>query len=146
MSLVQKLKKANIRLYPQKLFYGPEWLVLGVNNICNLHCKMCDVGVSYNQSNFFENLMGSKPLNMPLELISQVIEQAARYFPNTKLGYAFTEPLIYPHLIESLQLAQQHQLYTSITTNALTLKRHAVALAEAGLNLMTLNNCFPSRS
>lgn len=134
MSLVQKLKKANIRLYPQKLFYGPEWLVLGVNNICNLHCKMCDVGVSYNESNFFENLMGSKPLNMPLELITEVIEQAALYFPNTKLGYAFTEPLIYPHLIESLALAEQHNLYTSITTNALTLKRHAVALCKAGLN------------
>lgn len=133
MGIIQKAKNANIRFYPKKLFFGPEWLVLGVNNICNLHCKMCDVGVNYNQSNFFENLMGSWPINMPMELITRVIEQAARFYPRTKLGYAFTEPLIYPHLIKSLTLAQHHELYTSITTNALTLKRHAKALAVAGL-------------
>lgn len=134
MGIARKLKSANVKYYPKKLFYGPEWLVLGVNNLCNLHCKMCDVGVSYNQSNFFENLMGSRPVNMPMELIEQVILQAAKFYPNTKLGYAFTEPLIYPHLIESLHLAQKHQLYTSITTNALTLKRHAADLAKSGLN------------
>lgn len=134
MGIVDKLKKANIRYFPQRMLFAPEWLVLGVNNICNLHCKMCDVGVDFNQSNFFENLMGSRPINMPLELIKTIIKQAAHYYPNTKLGYAFTEPLIYPHLVESLFYAKDHQLYTSITTNALTLKRHAKNLCDAGLN------------
>lgn len=128
-----KLKRANIRFYPHKLWYAPEWLVLGVNNICNLHCKMCDVGTGYTQSNFFANLMGSQPLNMPLELIRRIIEQASRYFPRVKLGYAFTEPLIYPHLEESIAYATHKGLYTSVTTNALNLKQKARPLAEAGL-------------
>ena len=131
--ITQKLKSINARMLPKKLFYSPEWLVLGVNNICNLHCKMCDVGIDYNKSNFFQNLMGARPINMPLELIQKIFDQAARYYPKVKLGYAFTEPLIYPHLIESLWYADQKELYTSITTNALNLKRYSDGLLSTRL-------------
>jgi radical SAM protein with 4Fe4S-binding SPASM domain len=132
--ITSKLKSINKRLYPQKLFYGPEWIVLGVNNICNLHCKMCDVGIEYTASNFYQNLMGTTPLNMPMELIKMLYDQTAEYFPKAKIGYAFTEPLIYPHLIDSLQYAKEKNLYTSITTNALTLKQKAKSICDAGLN------------
>lgn len=135
MNTLQSLaQKVNIRLYPGKLMYNPDWLVLGVNNICNLHCKMCDVGTQFTGSNFYANLMGARPVNMPLDLITKIIQQSARYFPHTKIGYAFTEPLIYPHLTESLSFANDHGIYTTITTNALTLKQKAGALADAGLN------------
>lgn len=132
--IVNNLKSINKRLYPQKLFYGPEWIVLGVNNICNLHCKMCDVGIEYTASNFYQNLMGTSPLNMPMELVQKIFDQTAKYYPNTKIGYAFTEPLIYPDLIESLNYAKTKELYTSITTNALTLKQKAKVICESGLN------------
>ncbi|MEM9024495.1 MAG: radical SAM protein, partial [Bacteroidota bacterium] len=132
--LRQKFKSANIRLRPQKLFYGPEWLVLGVNNLCNLHCKMCDVGTKTNETNFATNLVGTRPLNMPPELIRDVLDQAAEYYPQVKIGYAFTEPLIYKHLDESLAYAKEKNLYTAITTNALTLKQKADMLVENELN------------
>jgi radical SAM protein with 4Fe4S-binding SPASM domain len=132
--ITSKLKSINKRLYPQKLFYGPEWIVLGVNNICNLHCKMCDVGIEYTASNFYQNLMGTSPINMPIELIKILFDQTAKHFPKAKIGYAFTEPLIYPHLIDSLQYASAKKLYTSITTNALTLKQKAKEICESGLN------------
>lgn len=130
----EKIKSLNKRLYPQKLFYGPEWIVLGVNNICNLHCKMCDVGIEYTASNFYQNLMGASPINMPLELINNIFDQTAEFFPKAKIGYAFTEPLIFPHLIESLYYAKEKNLYTSITTNALTLKQKVQEICKAGLN------------
>jgi MoaA/NifB/PqqE/SkfB family radical SAM enzyme len=139
MQLAKKLKSVNALVYPQHLFYGPEWLVLGVNNICNLHCKMCDVGIGYNESNFSTNLIGSKPLHMPLELIKKVIDQAAEFYPNAKLGYAFTEPLVYTHLEESLFYAQQNRLYTAITTNALTLPQKAKMLCDAGLGEINIS-------
>lgn len=132
--IIDKLKSINKRFYPQNLFYGPEWIVLGVNNVCNLHCKMCDVGIEYTASNFYQNLMGTSPLNMPIELIKKIFDETSRFFPKTKIGYAFTEPLIYPHLIESLNCAKENKLYTSITTNALTLKQKAKDLCDAGLN------------
>jgi Fe-coproporphyrin III synthase len=128
------LRKANIHWRPQQLHFGPEWIVLGVNNLCNMSCKMCDVGVGYEGSNFYANLMGAKPLNMPLELATLIFEQAAKYFPKVKIGYAFTEPIIYPHLVASLAVADRLGLYTSMTTNALKLRNLAPQLAEAGLN------------
>ena len=134
MNIPKKIKSANIRLYPQKLWYDPEWIVLGVNNVCNLHCKMCDVGTQNLESNFAQNLVGTHPIHMPLELIKKVIDQQAQYFPNSKLAYAFTEPLVYRHLIESLEYANQKGLFTTMTTNALTLKHKAEKLVKAGLN------------
>ncbi len=139
MSLSNQLKALNAQYYPKHLFYGPSWIVLGVNNICNLHCKMCDVGVDFNKSNFFQNLMGSRPVNMPLELITDILEQTARYFPKANVGYAFTEPLIYPHLETSLHTAQQLGLFTSLTTNALNLKRFADRLVDGGLDEINIS-------
>ncbi len=116
------------------MHFGPQWIVLGVNNLCNMSCKMCDVGIGYESSNFYANLMGAKPLNMPLELAERIFQQTARHFPATKIGYAFTEPIIYPHLIPSLQIADRLGLYTSMTTNALKLRNMADELAQAGLD------------
>ena len=49
--IAEKLRTVNARLYPARVFQQPKWIVLGVNNICNLHCKMCDVGVQNLESN-----------------------------------------------------------------------------------------------
>ncbi len=95
---------------------------------------MCDVGIGYEGSNFYANLMGAKPINMPLELATQIFEQTAKHYPTAKIGYAFTEPIIYPHLVESLAIADRLGLYTSMTTNALKLRNLATDLAAAGLD------------
>ena len=135
----EKLRRINASHYPQRIFLPPKWLVLGVNNACNLHCKMCDVGVNNTQSNFFENLMGSKPLHMPLELFKLIVDQAVKYFPKVKLGYAFTEPLIYNELEASLRYVAQTGLFTALTTNGLGLKKWATVLDEAHLHELNLS-------
>lgn len=139
MSITHKIHRINEMVLPKHLFYGPEWLVLGVNNVCNLHCKMCDVGNGNTDTNFAQNLTGTKPLNMPWELISKILEEAAHYYPQTKIGYAFTEPLVYPHLMESLELASAKGLYTALTTNALTLPQKAADLGRCGLNEINIS-------
>ena len=131
--MLETAKKINIRLKPSKLYYSPEWLVLGVNNICNLHCKMCDIGTKNQSTNFSVNLVGTDPLNMPLELFQRIVDQSKKYYPKVKLGYAFTEPLIYPHLSASLDYAKFHNIETAITTNALNLKQKAKEIAAAGV-------------
>lgn len=128
------LKYSNQKILPQNYFFAPDWIVLGVNNVCNLHCKMCDVGTNNLETNFAQNLIGTQPLNMPVELIKKIIDQTALYFPKAKLGYAFTEPLVYPFLEESLIYANSKNLKTAITTNALTLKQKAKSLVEGSLN------------
>ena len=131
--LIEVLKKTNQKTLPKNYFFSPEWIVLGVNNVCNLHCKMCDVGTKNIETNFAQNLIGTHPLNMPLDLIKKIIDQTATFFPKTKLGYAFTEPLVYPYLEESLLYAKSKNIKTSITTNALTLKQNAAKLVNNGL-------------
>ncbi len=95
---------------------------------------MCDVGTQNLESVFAQNLVGTHPINMPLDLIKKIIDQTAKYYPKSQLAYAFTEPLVYPHLLESLQYANNKGLYTTVTTNALTLKHKADGLIDAGLN------------
>lgn len=133
------LKKINKKIAPSNYVFAPEWIVLGVNNVCNLHCKMCDVGTANLETNFAQNLVGSRPLNMPLTLFKTIVDQAAEYWPDVKLGYAFTEPLVYPDLKESLMYANDKGLFTSLTTNALNLKRKATDLVEAGLNELNIS-------
>ena len=128
------LRQINHRVYPKTSFFSPKWIVLGVNNVCNLHCKMCDVGTQNLDSNFAQNLVGTHPINMPYELIERVIDQTSRYFPKSQLAYAFTEPLVYPDLVKSLAYANEKGLYTTVTTNALTLPHKAEKLVDAGLN------------
>ena len=50
---------------------SPEWLVLCINNFCNLHCKMCDVGRGEEGTVFYANLVGSRPQNMSLGLVEK---------------------------------------------------------------------------
>lgn len=129
----KSVKYTNRKFFPGNYLFKPEWIVLGVNNVCNLHCKMCDVGTNNKETNFAQNLIGTSPMNMPLELITKIIDEISIHYPNTKLGYAFTEPLVYPHLEASLKYAKSKNIKTSVTTNALTLKQKAKTLAESSL-------------
>ncbi len=118
---------------PGKIFYAPDWIVLCVNNTCNLHCKMCDVGVGYTESNFYQNLMGTDPLHMPLDLFKKIVDQNVALFPNAKLGLGYTEPLVYKYLYEGLKYAAEKKVFTSVTTNALNLRKMADKLIDAEL-------------
>ncbi len=131
---MDKLRSLNRKLLPGHLFHAPQWLVLGVNNICNLHCKMCDVGTQNLETNFAVNLVGTHPLHMPVDLFEKIVDQTKKYYPSTKLGYAFTEPLVYKHLEETLAYANKAGLFTSITTNALNLRQKSDILTNNGLN------------
>ena len=64
--MIKQLKHLNKKIAPKQFLFGPEWIVLGVNNVCNLHCKMCDVGTKNLDSNFAQNFVGTHQLNMPL--------------------------------------------------------------------------------
>ncbi|WP_299887538.1 radical SAM protein [uncultured Lacinutrix sp.] len=130
---VATLKKINKKFLPNNYLFAPDWIILGVNNVCNLHCKMCDVGTKSLDSNFAQNLVGTHPINMPLPLIEKIIDQMVDSYPSSKLAYAFTEPLVYPHLEASLQYAKQKGVGTSITTNALTLRQKASIVSDTDI-------------
>ena len=124
------LRTLNERLLPGHLAFGPQNIVLGVNNFCNLRCLMCDVGTANAETNFGANLMGSKTKSMPWELFQEVVDQTAALWPGTRVCFVYTEPLAWSPLGRALAYASQNGLPTSVTTNGLLLPRRARDLAD----------------
>jgi len=131
MTLASRFRSLNEQVLPKHLLFGPKWLILCVNNHCNLHCRMCDVGTGNGETNFGGNLTGALTRSMPLALFRALVEDLAVTFPGTPIGFAYTEPLAWPHLGAALDLARQHGVPTSVTTNGLLLERHAEMLGRS---------------
>jgi MoaA/NifB/PqqE/SkfB family radical SAM enzyme len=112
---------------------GPKWLVLAINNTCNLHCSMCDVGTGDEDTTFYKNLIGDKSGDMPLDLYDRILDQASRFMPRPRLSFAYTEPGMHPNVVEMVARATRAGFYVSLTTNGITLPRLAEPLSRAGL-------------
>jgi len=117
----------------------PEWLVLVVNNFCNLRCRLCDVGVGQADTVFYGHLIGSRPRNMSLELLERVLAQAAAFPLKPRIGLAYTEPLIHPQILELCRAVVGRGFHCSITTNGFLLPRLAEALVAIGVDEITVS-------
>jgi hypothetical protein len=71
---------------------------------------------------------------MPLDLLTEALDQVASSWPDTTVGWAFTEPSIYPHLLPSLEHAKRRGLRTTMTTNGARLPKLAADLVRVGLD------------
>jgi MoaA/NifB/PqqE/SkfB family radical SAM enzyme len=118
---------------------APEWLVLVVNNACNLRCRMCDVGLDNDESVFYRHLVGEQPRNMPPALLERLLEQAAHFQPRPRIGLAYTEPLLHPEIRALCRSVAGHGFSCSITTNGFLLPRLAFDLVEAGVDEVTVS-------
>jgi len=118
---------------------SPTWLVLGVNNVCNLHCKMCDVGLGESGTAFWANLIGPNPHNMTVELLQEILRQARGFRPRPRLSMGSTEPLIHPEIVEFTQAIVRQGFYCNIISNGTMLPRLAPALVESGLHELMIS-------
>ncbi|MCC7495096.1 MAG: SPASM domain-containing protein [Fimbriimonadaceae bacterium] len=117
----------------------PQWLVLGINNYCNLHCRMRDVGLGDPQTVFWSQLIGRQPLMMDVALYERILDQAQEFDPPPGVALVYTEPLLHPAIGELVAAATARGLTTSLPANGLLLSRHAAALVAAGLQQLTLS-------
>jgi MoaA/NifB/PqqE/SkfB family radical SAM enzyme len=113
---------------------APEWLVLGINNFCNLKCAMCDVGLGDSATVFWANLIGHHPQNMSLELLERILEQAVDFRPRPMVGLAFTEPLIHARILDFCRTIVRRGFYCQITTNGTRLPALADELVAIGVH------------
>jgi MoaA/NifB/PqqE/SkfB family radical SAM enzyme len=115
--------------------FGPKWLVLVVNNICNLHCKMCDVGTGTEGTMFYKNLIGGTPgVQMSTEVFDRLLSDAARFPIRPKVSFSYTEPGIHPRLVEMVARTKAAGFSATVVTNGFTLPRLAQPLVDAGLD------------
>lgn len=117
----------------------PEWLVLGINNFCNLKCKMCDVGLGDSSTVFWANLIGNHPQNMSLDLLREILRQAAAWRPRPNVGLAFTEPLVHRDILDFCREIVGAGFYCQITSNGTMLPRLAEQLVEIGVDEIVIS-------
>ena len=116
----------------------PLTIYWGVNSVCNLRCKMCDVGNVNAESNFFANLrIDGKLHEIRIERFREVIDEVAAHKP--MISITSTEPLMYKPLGEAIKYARSKDLNVAVTTGGYTLPKRADELAEAGLNYLAVS-------
>lgn len=116
----------------------PLTVYWSVNSVCNLHCKMCDVGNVNPDSNFFANLrIDGKLHEIQIDRFKSVIDEVASSRP--MISITSTEPLMYRPLGEAVAHARARGLDVAVTTGGYTLPKRANELAEAGLNYLCVS-------
>ncbi len=119
--------------------FAPEWLILCINNFCNLKCRMCDVGIGERASVFYANMIGDDPGNMSLDLLKHTLDSAMAFRPLPKIGVAFTEPLIHVGILDFCREIVNRGFFCSITSNGFLLPQKAEALVEIGVDEITIS-------
>ena len=137
--LQQRLSGTDLTRRDGACVLPPRWLILGVNNACNLRCRMCDVGLEDSSTPFWANLIGERPRNMPAERFHKALEQAAQFHPRPRIGIAYTEPLLHPAIVDLVRAAVARGFFCSLTTNGTLLPRRAGALMETGLHWLNVS-------
>lgn len=119
-------------LSPSGCARPPLTIYWGVNSVCNLRCKMCDVGNVNTESNFFRNLrINGKLHEISIESFKSVIDEVVPYRP--MISITSTEPLIYKPLADMVSYVRRHDMDIAVTTGGYNLTKRAEELTEAGL-------------
>ena len=117
---------------------APLTIYWSINSVCNLRCKMCDVGMFNEEGMFFKNLRIDRKLHeIDLDLFKKCIDDVVDAKPFIALNS--TEPLMYKPLAEAIAYCTSKGLRTGVTTGAYTLPQQAEALAEAGLTRLSVS-------
>lgn len=116
----------------------PITVYWNVNSVCNLHCKMCDVGTFNEESNFYKNLRIDRKLHeIALERFCSVVDELAAYRPTMAING--TEPLMYKPLGLAIEYARKRGMDVAVTTGAYNLPQRAEDLAAAGLTRLNVS-------
>jgi MoaA/NifB/PqqE/SkfB family radical SAM enzyme len=116
----------------------PLSIYWSVNSVCNLKCKMCDVGMAVEESNFFKNLrLNGERDEIEIDVFRRVVDEVAADKP--MISITSTEPLIYRPLPEAIEHARKKGLEVTVTTGAYNLASRAPDLIEAGLQSINVS-------
>lgn len=129
------------------LFYGagflggyanfPFLINISVNNICNLRCKMCDVGESQKSTFYYKNLIPEDKKVLNLNEWNRFLEQVEGFKP--EIAISTTEPLLYRDIIPLVRLVKSKDLRCQVTTNGVKLKEMAEDIVKSGLDRINVS-------
>lgn len=90
---------------------GPWRITFETNpDLCNLHCRMCEVHSRYSQVKYDRSML-------PFNVIERVVTSAAQYGLREIIPSTMGEPLLYPDFDKILGMVRQMSLKVNLTTN-----------------------------
>ncbi len=120
--------------------FTPLTIFLSVNSICNLHCKMCDVGQKNIKSSFYKNLRPeSDEIKLTAQRLTDLIKEAGNFNPKPRISVTTTEPLLYKGIFEVAQLASENGMEFQMTTNGLLLDRYFDEIFASGIHELAIS-------
>ena len=111
--------------------FFPITIFLAVNSICNLRCKMCDIGQRKKDTSFYKNMKADED-QLTIDEWKKFIDSILAWRPN--IDIVGTEPLLYADLIDLLRYLGEKQIVFHVTTNGTMLEKVAKELAETSIS------------
>lgn len=118
----------------------PSFINLGVNNVCNFKCKMCDFGQENKDTFYYKFNVGDKKggLELPPGRIKGMINEVAWFRPVIRIDYL--EPSLWPPLMEFIRYVKSQKLRVWLLTNAYTMtEEKAEEYIDVGVDLIRLS-------
>lgn len=108
-----------------------------VNNVCNLRCRMCDVGSGNDDRIFARNLGRAQDLFLTGEKIREIIDEISEFKPC--IGFTSTEPLLRKDLLDVSEYILAKKLELLVTTNGYLLEDFARGFVDIGLTRLNVS-------
>lgn len=97
---------------------GPWRITFDTNpDTCNMHCIMCEEHSPHSPLQIARKAAGQPRRVMPIELVRQVVADAAPHGLREIIPSTMGEPLLYEHFEEILDLCHEHGVMLNLTTN-----------------------------
>ena len=112
--------------------FCPVTIYLGVNSSCNLKCRMCDVGLRAEESQFYRHLKTGEELS--LRRLKELVDEVAHFKP--VIAAISTEPLLYNGIMELASHVNARGLNFHLTTNGYLLTDFANEISRVGLETL----------
>jgi Fe-coproporphyrin III synthase len=116
----------------------PVTIYWSINSVCDLHCKMCDVGTFNEEGTFYKTLRIDRQLHeIDINVFKRVVDEVATAKPYMSINS--TEPMLYKPLVEAVQYCTDRDIEVGVTTGAYQLPKIAEKLAEARLTRLNIS-------
>lgn len=111
---------------------NPKVIYLAVTGVCNLKCKMCDVGQKHRDSQFYKIMNPVEGVELSLQRLEDMVKEVKYFKP--LIAVTSTEPLLYKDLFPFCDFVVSNGLEVQITTNGFLLSRLAEDIVKVGIN------------
>ena len=110
----------------------PSVIFIIINDVCNLRCKMCDVGQKNRESQFYQVMAPQGGEALDMAGLRKLIGEVKDFKPT--IAVTSTEPLLFKDLFQFAREVKRAGLFSQVTTNGLLLPRCAEEVVESGVD------------